>query len=88
MLFLIIRVKDNDYKDTHIVGTDEHDSLYIDEKIGGVQYLNLQCYCGTEKFNNKNTFEFFGKKTEYDNNLQIEFVTFEELQKIYNKNKQ
>ena len=36
----IIRVKDGDYE--HIVGTNSHDVLYIDERSGGIQYLNMQ----------------------------------------------
>lgn len=87
MLFPIIKVKDNDYKNVHIVGSDEHDSLYIDEETGGIQYLNLQCVCGTKKFENKSVFEFIGTQNKYDKDLQIEFITFEELKKIYEKQK-
>lgn len=87
MLFPIIKVKDNDYKNVHIVGSDEHDSLYIDEETGGIQYLNLQYVCGTKKFENKSIFEFIGTQNKYDKDLQIEFITFEELQKIYEKQK-
>lgn len=87
MLFPIIKVKDNDYKNVHIVGSDEHDSLYINKETGGIYYLNLQCSCGTEKFEHKSTFEFVGTQNEYDKDLQIEFVTFEELEKIYEKQK-
>lgn len=49
--------------------------------------MNLQCTCGTEKFDNESAFKFDGVKNEYSNNLQIEFITFEELQKIYEKQK-
>lgn len=85
LLFPLISIKDNNYKDIHIIGSDKHDSLYIDKKTGGIHYLNLQCYCGSEKFENQSAFEFLGIKSQYDNNLQIEFVTFEKLEKMYKK---
>lgn len=83
MLFPIIRVKDNDNKNVHIVGTDEHDSLYIDKETGGIHYLNLQCSSGTEKFDNESTFEFTGTENEYSSDLQIDFVSLSELKNIY-----
>lgn len=42
-----IYVIDNETKVVHQVGTDSHDSLYIDFKYGGLQYYNLQCGLGT-----------------------------------------
>ena len=48
MMIPIIEVQDGDYK--HIVGTNSHDILYIDEDSGGIQYLNMQCCEGTEKY--------------------------------------
>lgn len=38
MLFPIIRVKDNDCENVHIVGTDEHDSLYIDKEMRNILF--------------------------------------------------
>lgn len=40
MLFPIIKVKDGEH--IHIVGTNSHDELYVDEITGGIHYLNLQ----------------------------------------------
>ena len=42
----IIRVVDVASGNTHIVGTDLHDRLYLDEN-GQIQYENIQCICGT-----------------------------------------
>ena len=85
MLFPIIRLKDGDY--THIVGSNSHDTLFIDENTGGIQYLNLQGMEGTRKFNGKSTMEFVPKKMEeWEVYPQIEFVTLEELIRIATEN--
>lgn len=42
MRFPVIKVRDHDLGWTHIVGTDSHDSLYVDDKTGGLHYDNLQ----------------------------------------------
>ena len=86
MLFPIIKVRDNDTEHEHIVGTDRHDSLYIDEETGGIHYLNLQCMEGTQKFDGKSEYEFVGIKDEDMPYVTIEFVTFERLIEIYKQN--
>lgn len=78
----IIKVKDGGYE--HIVGTNSHDVLYIDERSGGIQYLNMQCHEGTKKFGAEQTMQFVGKPMEEYDVLgpEIKFVTVEELIEI------
>ena len=75
----IIRVKDGDYE--HIVGTNSHDVLYIDERSGGIQYLNMQCCERTKKFGAGQAMQFVGEPMEEYDVLgpEIRFVTVEEL---------
>lgn len=84
MLFPIIRVIDNDSqsKEPHIVGTNSHDLLEIDEKTGGIHYLNLQCSEGTRIYDGKSTFSFSGVEDDYWG-TRIEMVSFERLCEIY-----
>lgn len=84
MLFPVIRVIDNDstVKDPHIVGTNSHDFLTIDEKTGGIQYLNLQCCESTTIYNGHSTFSFSGVRDDYFG-PHIEMVSFEQLCEIY-----
>lgn len=85
MLIPIIKVKDRD--SIHIVGTNSHDTLYIDEATGGIHYLDLQCFEGTKKYDGESTMEFVPKELEEsDVYPQIEFVTLEELIKIATEN--
>lgn len=77
MLIPVIKVVDKTNGSIHIVGTDTHDKLYIDEN-GAMQYYNLQNGEGT-----RGDYEFVYKSDEYWE--YIEFVTFEELEKIYKK---
>ena len=42
---ILIYVKDKETGYIHIVGTDQHDRLYLDDD-GNIQYMNLQ-NCGT-----------------------------------------
>lgn len=81
MLFPIIRVKDTGYDREHIVGTDTHDCLYINNN-GRIAYSNLQNGGGLDDW-----YHFAGSVNESNHELYpiIEFVTFEELMKIYNK---
>ena len=84
MLFPIIRVIDNDSrsKEPHIVGTNSHDLLEIDDKTGGIHYLNLQCSEGTHIYDGKSTFSFSGVEDGYWG-PRIEMVSFERLCEIY-----
>jgi hypothetical protein len=78
----IIKVKEGGYE--HIVGTNSHDVLYIDERNGGIQYLNMQCSEGTRKFGTEQTMQFVGETMEECDGLgpEIKFVTVEELIEI------
>lgn len=86
MLFPIIKVVDKDNSGstrTHIVGTGIHDSLYIDKETGGIHYYNLQNGEGTIRYKDSSTYDFCGTPNTYHDYLNIEFVSFEELSKIY-----
>lgn len=84
MLFPIIRVIDNDSqsKEPHIVGTNSHDVLEIDDEAGGIHYLNLQCSEGTKKHDGKSTFSFSGVDDDYFG-PRVEMVSFDRLCEIY-----
>lgn len=85
MLFPVIKVKDGDR--IHIVGTNSHDTLYVDDRTGGIQYLNLQCMEGTKKYSGKASMSFATKELEeWEVYPQIEFVTIDELIEIAEKN--
>ncbi len=75
----IIKVRDGEYE--HIVGTNSHDVLYVDEITGGIQYLNMQCCEGTKKYSRESSMRFVTEPMEeYDVfGPQIQFVTIEEL---------
>lgn len=45
---VLIYVKDKETGYIHIVGTDQHDRLYLDDS-GNIQYMNLQNGCTTEE---------------------------------------
>ena len=79
MLFPIIRIKDTDNGREHIVGTDTHDSLYINGN-GRIAYTNLQNGGGLDDW-----YEFVGSQSEYSAFPVVEFVTFEGLMKLYSK---
>lgn len=84
MLFPVIKVKDGNH--VHIVGTNSHDVLYVDEHTGGIQYLNLQCCEGTRKYSGKASMSFVAKDLEeWEVRPQIEFVSIEELVAIAEK---
>ena len=75
MMFPVIRVKDKQTGHEHIVGTNSHDMLLIQ---GGIHYFNLQNSEGTGAGGD---YQFVG--TEDEMGLNVEFVTFEELQEIH-----
>lgn len=66
MFFPIIKVKDKRLGYDHIVGTNSHDLLYVDEETGGIQYLNLQCMAGTKVYSKEkdNDYQFIGNQPE------------------------
>ncbi len=76
MLFPVIKIKDGDH--THIVGTNSHDQLYVDEKTGGIQYLNLQCCEGTKKYSGDDDEYYDGEshdsEDDDDGEASMEFV--------------
>jgi len=81
MRFPIIKVRDKLTGREHVVGTDSHDTLFIDKETGGIHYYNLQNGEGT-----RGDYEFVGVDTEYDPDPQIEFVTFDKLIELYKQN--
>lgn len=88
MLFPIIKVKDSQGEAfEHIVGTNSHDTLFIDKESGGIHYMSLQNEESTEKILNGEkyemyAYEFVGEENEYSPYMQIEFVPFEKLFEI------
>lgn len=78
MLFPIIKVKDSATNREHIVGTNSHDELEVNEGKY-ITYYNLQNGEGTGDFG---AYRFTGDHCDY-RGVTIEFVTFEELKKIY-----
>jgi len=77
----IIKIKDGDY--SHIVGTNSHDMLYIENNA--VHYLNLQCMDGTRYGGMK----FEGIEPDEWSSFYsptVEMVTIEELIEIAIKN--
>jgi len=75
MIFPVIKVRDKLTGREHIVGTDSHDTLYIDKETGGIHYYNLQNGEGT-----LGDYEFVGVETEYDPDPQIEFATVDQTE--------
>lgn len=78
MRFPIIRVYDKDTKTTHIIGSDVHDMLHIDEN-GAIQYLNLQCMCGTPE-----TYEFVqnGEEDPFLGKSACRFVSIDTAKRL------
>ncbi len=75
----IIKVKDTTDNIEHIVGTDIHDSLII--KNNAIHYLNLQCMEGTQY---NGDYKFVGIEGDmHDPETTVEFVTIEELARLY-----
>ncbi|RHB42034.1 hypothetical protein DW886_15880 [Enterocloster aldenensis] len=82
MLIPIITVQTKNYE--HIVGTNSHDVLYVDEATGGIYYFDMQS-CETTKKYNPNPSVWFKTEPmeEYDVfGPEIKFVTIEELMEI------
>lgn len=77
MMFPIIRVRDKQGDYIHIVGTNHHDTLYIDDG-GGIHYYNLQNGEGTN-----GDYEFEGLENEWDGRPHVEFVDIDGLLDIY-----
>jgi len=77
MRFPIIKVKDSATNREHIVGTNSHDQLKIDNGQT-IYYYNLQNGEGS-RFGD---YSFKGKECDYEG-VTVEFVTFEELKEIY-----
>jgi hypothetical protein len=81
MRFPIIKVRDKADGRIHILGTNSHDTLYVDNSKG-LQYLNLQCDDGTGR---DGSYEFVVKGNKCDPYAGIEFVDFDTLFDIYKK---
>ena len=79
MQFPIIKVRNKSSQGCkHIVGTNSHDLLMLDEN-GNIKYHNMQCCEGTGE---DGAYEFVGEKDEMYGTT-IEFVTLDELVEIY-----
>ena len=81
MQFPLIRVRDKDNGREHIVGTDTHDSLYIDDD-GSLHYHNYQNGEGSGA-SRKYAYEFVGAGAEWAERPQIEFIEIDKLLDIY-----
>lgn len=81
MLFPVIVVKDKSTGKEHIVGSDIHDSLILEDS-GTLMYRNLQNGEGSGEFG---AYEFVSNDTDAEE-AGIRFVTMEELMKIYKSN--
>lgn len=78
MFFPVIVIRDTEMNEEHIVGTNVHDVLYIDDD-GKIAYRNLQNSGGLRDW-----YQFKGDRTAaYSDEALIKMVTFEELQEIY-----
>lgn len=79
----IIRVRDTDNGNSHIVGTDSHDELLLENDTGSIYYGNMQ-NLETSRKDLNNAYEF--ESVENADCVQsIEFVTLEEFVEIYTK---
>ena len=88
MVFPIIRVanKIGDEVFTHIVGTDPHDVLLLDNETGGLQYCDMQMMGGTKRYKEFPDEErFFSFQGVGDGFLgpRVEMVFFEKLCELY-----
>lgn len=80
----LIKVKDRCNGAVHIVGTNCHDALTINN--GHIDYLNLQCCEGTELIDKglpeDEGFEFVGGFDGFTGETYVEFVPLKEFIKI------
>lgn len=75
----IIKVKSKTMNTEHIVGTNTHDQLIIENNA--IHYLNIQCMEGTQFYGD---YSFVGiEGNEYEPETTVEFVTLEEFWKLY-----
>ncbi len=75
----IIKVKDKTMNTEHIVGTNTHDQLIIENNA--IHFLNIQCMEGTQF---DGDYSFVGiEGNEYEPETTVEFVTLEEFGKLY-----
>lgn len=84
MLFPIIKVREGDR--VHIVGTNSHDCLYIDNNA--IHFLNAQGMVGTQ-YPDESGMYFEGKSDDeysFSGMPEVKFVTLEELFKIATEN--
>ena len=64
MLFPVIKIREKtgDEETVHIVGTNSHDRLYIENNA--IHYLDIQCMSGTQH-PNESGMRLQGVETEY-----------------------
>lgn len=91
MLVPIIKVRSRAYgsgnSNEHIVGSDSHDMLFIDDETGGIHYLNLQNEETSQKaFHGKPrryyAYEFVGQESFCTPGMEIQFVDIEDFIKM------
>lgn len=84
MLFPIIKIKEGDRE--HIVGTNSHDCLYIENNA--IHYLNVQCMAGTQYPDESGMYFKGNEDVEYSfsSRPEIEFMSLEEIIELSTKN--
>lgn len=90
MRFPIIKIRDTDTGYEHIIGTNEHDCLRVKEDGQTIMYFNYQ---NIESSGKNSFYRFTGEEKDLTDlfgtyETEIEFVTFEELTKIYEEQKE
>lgn len=88
MLFPVIKIKEKrgDKEITHIVGTNSHDSLFIEGNA--IHYSNLQGMVGT-RYPDESGMYFSGREPDeysFSPYAEVEMVTMEELIEIAEQN--
>ena len=83
MVFPVIKVKREDGE--HIVGTNSHDCLYIENNA--IHYLNTQCMAGTS-YPEESGMYFVAKEEGWNisGRPEVEFLTLEEIIALATKN--
>lgn len=82
MLFPVIKIKEGDR--VHIVGTNSHDELIIQNNA--IHYLNLQSMVGTRYPEESGMYFVEKKPEEFEVYPTVEMVTIEELIELATQN--
>lgn len=81
MKFPIIRIKEGDKE--HIVGTNSHDCLYIDNNT--IHYLDVQSSVGTQ-YPEESGMYFKGEEDKFTAHPEVEFLSLEKIIELATKN--